>query len=489
MSPKKPKLEAPPDGYISLVEFCNKYGVNPSNMSKDLRAEKLIGQKINVQRTRNGVFLNSLEAKWYVLDAPPKRHHRIATKKPFQRKPKKKNPAQERESTDEGRKELLKTKYLPLFIEKAPIEKMRWTQNELAELFEVHFSMITKFEKWGLKRHEIDKEGFKLGPNKYYFTRTDIHEFLSGEKGTEKTIDSMPEEYGSKHYRQEEGYYIYQKDKVYPKDGEGLIAWAKDNVLREDKRKNKWVKFIPLAYPQIEFFHKALELRPDGTYKNKIIVACRPRGDFKSFDIIVLFLFRLFNLPREKIMLSANSKDQVKFVHFDEATEIVKHSPRLWNVPGLDVQAKKIRLMSGKKDEYSYIEPMPSMSSIRSNITCATFSEIFRMNDEKHWTELYGSIRGVPDAMALVDSTVAPKGHILARLYDSYQKGRNPKLYFQFYCKKHYNPEMTEEELESIKSDMLPNEYAKFFDNTWESAAFSMFTQQHIAEIGYVGAR
>ena len=58
-----------------------------------------------------------------------------------------------------------------------------------------------------------------------------------------------------------------------------------------------------------------------------------------------------------------------------------------------------------------------SFTGIVSNITGFTFSEMFDMKNPKFFTQLYGSIRNVVNALGVIDSTVSEKDHILYKQY------------------------------------------------------------------------
>ena len=107
-------------------------------------------------------------------------------------------------------------------------------------------------------------------------------------------------------------------------------------------------------------------------------------------------------------MLGANSKDQVKFVHFDIMRDIIINSPNLLRIVGRrNLQEKEIRLKDSKSNIVSVIRSISSFSGIVSNITGYTFSEIFDMKNPKFFTQLDGSIRNIPNAMGVIDSTVS----------------------------------------------------------------------------------
>lgn len=281
----------------------------------------------------------------------------------------------------------------------------------------------------------------------------------------------------------------------YQQGGEGFILWATENVKVFDRNIRKWVPFSPWPI-QVKICTEALEMK-DGTFRYRFVVFCWPRGESKSFLVCLITIWRFCCFPRERILLGANSRDQVEFVHFDVIKEHILNSPELIEFIGEDnVLEKGIVLKREKKgkqkdifgkDVISLIAPISTAQGIMSNITVCTFSEMHKMKNEKFYTELAGSIRAIHNGMALVDSTVAPKGHILHRMFLSSKKNEDPLLYFSHYADRHYNPNMTAQELLSYKKHLLPGEFNRHFRNRWEDASYGMFTPVQIQALDILG--
>lgn len=282
----------------------------------------------------------------------------------------------------------------------------------------------------------------------------------------------------------------------YRDGGEGFLRWAIDNVKRFDRAYNAWIPFEPTSM-QEETFKECLQMGDDGLFKYQTIVFCRPRGEFKSYDVCLIVMWRFFNFPRERVILGANSRNQVNFVHYGVIKDTILNSPNLLDMVGednvLDAGVYIREQRSGKqkvinaKDVISSIVPVSATNGIYSNLTCCTFSELWRMKDEKFFTELSSSARSTPNAMTLVDSTVAPKGHILRRMFDTYVEKKDPLLFFQHYEDVYYNPYTTEAQLNSFKHRFLPSEYNKFFRNRWEDAGSGTFTEKQISALSILG--
>ena len=197
----------------------------------------------------------------------------------------------------------------------------------------------------------------------------------------------------------------------------------------------------------------------NGRFKYTLVVFCEMRGEGKSLRACLIQLWKFFCFPRQQIMLGANSKDQVKFVHYDIMKDIILNSPNLVKILGKkNIQEKEIRLLDGKKRVMSIIRSISSFSGIVSNITGYTFSEIFDMKNPRFFVQLDGSIRNMPNALGVIDSTVSDKTHILYKLYQSYldrEKNGDNMTYFLYRCSPEglsedfFNPQMTQKQLVS----------------------------------------
>jgi len=215
-----------------------------------------------------------------------------------------------------------------------------------------------------------------------------------------------------------------------------------------------------------------------------------------SLLVCLILLWKFFVFSEQKIMLGANSKDQVKFVHFDIIRDIILNSPILlkWVGGKRNIQEKEIRL----KDEFgnirSLIRSISSFSGIVSNITGYSFSEIFDMKNPKFFVQLDGSIRNVPNAFGIIDSTVSEKTHVLYKLY-SQALGRKTKgVFFSYRFSRngdpqdYWNPNMTQEQLNDYKAKFPFGEYERYFLNLWSAGKDAIFSPEMIEEMGYFGS-
>jgi len=194
-------------------------------------------------------------------------------------------------------------------------------------------------------------------------------------------------------------------------------------------------------------------------------------------------------------VLGANSKDQIKFVHFDILSDIIRNSPELVSRIGADnVQEKEIRLRDSSGNIDSFIRPISSFSGIVSNIHGYTFSEMFAMKNPRFFTQLDGSTRNMRNALGVIDSTVSDKTHVLYKMYQSCLLGKTKTTFYSYRCSKagrsedFYNPNMTQEQLDDYKEKFPFGEFERYFMNVWEAGSSRPFTTEMIQETKIISA-
>lgn len=340
------------------------------------------------------------------------------------------------------------------------------------------------------------KKQMRFAGHSYYYLHKDIRRFFKGEFKDGVVLGNSIDDKltrsitNSNDLAEDAGYFVYNPAKAYPMNIQGFLDWVKRSIFMNDRKSRTKVPLIPTD-KQVEFYRNAFALDKNGGFKHKIICACRPRGDYKSFDITLLFLFRFFNMPEEQIFLVTNSLEQTSHLLYKEALKIIKRSPVLSSTPGLEIQTKGIYLMAGKgKDNiFNSIELTSVEGGARSNGTCFACSEVWKMakDDETGIAEIEQSIRGVDNGWFLGESTVAPKGHFFHRYYESHLMGDNPVLYFQYYSgDERRNPKIDTDYLNHVRK-IWPFHYKMFFDNRWEDAAINLFPAERVEEMGYLG--
>jgi len=298
------------------------------------------------------------------------------------------------------------------------------------------------------------------------------------------------------------------------KDGaEGMIQWCNDfvcvPVYAEGDDMATWVRLGELSdvvnpktnrsskqmwESQCEILREALVMK-DNRFLYRLIVFCWPRGDGKSLLACLVQLWKFFNWPRQQIMLGANSKEQTKFVHYDIIRDIIINSPRLYEMIGgeRNIQEKEIRIVDAEGNVRSMIRSISSFSGIVSNITGYTFSEIFDMKNPKFFVQLDGSIRTIPNALGVIDSTVSAKDHILYKLYQNFMTGKSKTVFFSYRFSRrgdvedYWNPNMDEDQLRDYETKFPLGDYERYFLNKWNSGNVKVFSKEIIEETNIIG--
>lgn len=298
----------------------------------------------------------------------------------------------------------------------------------------------------------------------------------------------------------------------YQNGGEGMTLWCEENVrvnipIPNSHRKEwrlmgdlptepdpdtgrSWAGFWQA---EKDMLHEALEMR-NGKFRHRLIVFCWMRGEGKSFIVCLVQLWKFFCFPHQMIVLGANSKDQVKFVHYDIMRDLILNSPNLLEVIGRkNIQEKQINLRDPEGNIISTIRAISSFSGIVSNITGYTFSEIFDMSNPKFYVQLDGSTRNIPNALGTIDSTVSRKDHVLYQLYQAHLSKSDRTLYFNYrnspeaHHTDFWHPLMTQEQLKAYSYRFPVPEFNQYFKNTWDAAAGKLFPEAIVEAIRYIG--
>jgi len=487
--------EIPAIGFISTRKYGDKYNIPSSTLSSWIKKGFLEARLRTSPKGRKS---------YTIFDVPPAKHPQYDSKQQLKVRTRTKHGNSPSPQTIENRKEKLKDKYLPLFVERAAADKMTFTGREVMDMLEVNSDRLYKiWPSWGLQVQSLPannhiKRGRKNGSFKTtrYYTRSELYRFLSGDwdKKGFKSIDDMVTTDVMGGASTEDGYYIYKKP-PWPLDGNGIVEWIKAvNLMILNRRTNRWEPLINSLRPdQIEFIVKAftrviVEGRGE-EYAYRIVVISTPRGEGKTLLVAVMCLFRFFNLSGEVINLSGNSKDQASFAHYELAKRMILNTPLLVKTPGLVVKEKHIVLYKGHNDIVNEMKAIPTSTGLLPNTTCAVFTELHNLQDRSFFIDLWTSTRATVNAMVLVDTTVAPKGHIVYNLWESYCKNEDPHLYFHHYADVINNPETTQSQLDSFKNHMSEHEYNKYFRNRWEDASGGFFSAFEVRLIEYGGVR
>jgi len=313
-----------------------------------------------------------------------------------------------------------------------------------------------------------------------------------------------------------------QRDVDFPEyrnGAEGMIKWVEDNVYAEITPISEdvlaagdvkvWVPMKDLpktpntdtgrSYHHIweeqkKILRRALVMK-NGTFIHRLIVLCWMRGEGKSILACLIQLWKFFCWNRQTITLGANSKDQVKFVHFDIMRDIIRNSPHLKSQVGeRNIQEKEIRITNPKNEIISLIRSISSFTGIVSNITGYTFSEMFDMKNPKFFVQLDGSVRNIPNALGVIDSTVSDKSHVLYHLYASFTEGKTTTVFYSYRHSKlgdvddYWHPLMTKAQLDDYRAKFPFGEFERYFLNLWSAGTTRVFTEEMIEAMSFYSA-
>ncbi len=293
-----------------------------------------------------------------------------------------------------------------------------------------------------------------------------------------------------------EGFITWCEDfvfiPVYP-EGSDIAVWVSIKNLPSEINEETGRSYVDIWEGQKTVIRDCLRMVNE-RFLYRVIVFCWPRGDGKSLLACLIQTWKFMCWPKQLIVLGANSKDQVKFVHFDIIRDIILNSPRiLARVGKRNIQEKEIRIRDGSGNVASKIMAITSFSGIVSNITGYTFSEIFDMKNPKFFVQLDGSTRNIPNALGIIDSTVSSKQHILYNLFDSYTKGKSKKLFFSYrFSKKgdsgdYWNPNMSQDQIEDYRTKFPLGDFERYFLNSWSSGTEKIFSDEMLEAINYIG--
>ncbi|RLC10740.1 MAG: hypothetical protein DRI24_19815 [Deltaproteobacteria bacterium] len=290
----------------------------------------------------------------------------------------------------------------------------------------------------------------------------------------------------------------------YRNGGEGFIKWVEDNVwlsvFPEGSDIPQWMPFSEFP-PKIREMWKrqqehliipGLEMN-DGEFKYRLLIAMWPRGEGKSVEAILIQLWRFFCFPKMTIILGANSSGQVRFHHFEEMVRVISNSPKLITKLGKqNLQQRQIQMKDSKGNITSFIRPVSSFTGIYSGCTGYTFNEFHQAKNFKFFTEIDSSMRGVKNGLGVIDTTVAPKSHILYKLYQTWKDGKDPYLFYSYRqtkgtAKEFWNPGITQEYLNSQKERLPFGEFERFYINSWSAGAERVFTDEMIEATNFLG--
>ena len=292
--------------------------------------------------------------------------------------------------------------------------------------------------------------------------------------------------------------------KEYRNGGEGFIKWVEDNVNFNIAPPGSEIKIwmpiseFPKGYKELwehqkeELIIPALEVT-NGEFKYRLIIMMWPRGEGKSVLAKLIVLWKFFCFPNASLILGANSIGQSRFHHYEAMIRTISNSPRLLvRIGAKNLKEKQIELRSKSGKVVSFIRPVSSFSGIYSGCSGYVFNEFHQASNFKFFTEIDSSMRGVKNGLGVIDTTVAPKHHILYRLYQTWLKGSDPFLFYSYRtisgkATELWNPEIDQKYLDSQKERLPFGEYERFFINSWSAGSERVFTDEMIEASNFIG--
>lgn len=298
----------------------------------------------------------------------------------------------------------------------------------------------------------------------------------------------------------------------YRNGAEGFIEWAEEHicikVIQPGSMIPAWtsLKKLPskpdpitgrsykgMWEQQKKVLRKALVMK-NGKFKHRLIVLCWPRGEGKTFVVCYIQMWKFFCWPNQEIMLCANSKDQTKFAQYSIIRKMIENSPKLLRLVGAkNIMEKEIRMTDRAGNTVSFIRSMSNFTGIVSNITGYAFTEMFQLKDHEFFQQVDGSIRNMPNAFGVIDSTVSPKDHILHKLYQASVKNEDETLFFDYRYSKtgdhrdYWHPEQSPQQLNSYRVKFILGGFERYFQNLWSAGTEAVFTREQVDAIGYMG--
>lgn len=470
--------------YLASHEYAHKYGIDKRKLAAACRAAVLLSRKVDVTVSGRTTY------RWFILDKPPDQHPDWLPYQKVRQNSLRASGAIAEEAFD-VKVEKLQNNFLTAWLRRGDGASY-FPLKQVAQMVGVSPETVRRWTEIGVEGYgklpRVTSDISKVpGRNDVVYHQQDIMRFLRKEVPVSAeappTLDDALRKTNIEEIIEQTGWYVYDASAVFPLTYKGFMDWCAKYIRMPGHK-----PFKPKP-KQMELYRKAFEYdNRKAELRHRCICISRPRGDFKSFDACLLFLFRFFNLPNESIFLVANTVKQTTHLLFEEAAKIIRRSP-LSRTPGLDIQKDTIYLWSGRKDPFNKIEIMSIEGGTRSNATCFAFSEIYKLDNEKAFAEIDGSIRAVPNAWTIIESTVAPRGHVFHRLFEAFQRNEDPVLYFQYYSDEagYQNPGTTPEQLQHYRTIFMPAEFNMFFRNRWEDAVTGLFDASKILAMNYIG--
>lgn len=243
--------------------------------------------------------------------------------------------------------------------------------------------------------------------------------------------------------------------------------------------------YQPYTIPS-DLVRSELERALDGQYST--VVLCWPRRHGKTVAAALIVVWRFITRQTEAIALVANSERQTVDTAFRLVRTILEQTPYLKQL----ITAGSIKIVADSI-EYGALDnringyPSNAAALYGKKLSLAQVSELHAARTDGVYQVLASSTIDTADGLVLIDSTVGPRSSPLYGLYQLFQNGGDPTLYFSHISYKDLEEAIARgpawikpDRLRSRAKQMLPAEFAMQHLNQWGSGTNSLFTPEVI---------
>jgi phage terminase large subunit-like protein len=215
---------------------------------------------------------------------------------------------------------------------------------------------------------------------------------------------------------------------------------------------------------QEDYLRTALERKPDGKFKNRIVVISLPRQNSKTTISAWIALWRLYcGEGQQQIVSVANDTEQAEIL-LGDAHRIISASDTLYSL--LDqygLNRAEIRLANGNRWIIKSSESIASRG-LRPSLVC--YDELGWASDRSLFDVLSSGQAAQPNPLTVVTSTVGPvKDGILWELFEL-ARANNP-IVCLIYSSENQSPLITAEYLAAQQALLPAHVYAREHLNLW----------------------
>lgn len=236
-----------------------------------------------------------------------------------------------------------------------------------------------------------------------------------------------------------------------------LEAWQKELILR------------PLFY----------DLNPDGTRKYNLALVGMPKKNGKSSLAAGIGLWFCFaGEPHGEVIVAANNLDQASLIIYDKIREAFRLNPQM------AAAAKLLKDRIEMRSTGTVCRPIAHkyQTAAGVNPTLVLFDELWGFPGREFFDELTTSPSRREPLGLVVTYAGYDRDSLLYRLYEAGKKGKDPQMFY-LWLERNMASWVTQKYLDSQRSRMPPNVYARFHENRWSSAEGGLVTEEDIERL------